>query len=104
MCARHRAQPSPLDVAPLCRSAVDEPRAAPLVAAAAAPHRGVDHGDDLRRCRARLDPGRAAEHVRDEHSTFTWLLEPMIELAGFELVDATYSASGMLAQYLCKKR
>lgn len=45
-----------------------------------------------------------AEHVRDEHSTFTWLLEPMIARAGFDIVDATYSASGMLAQYLCKKR
>lgn len=45
-----------------------------------------------------------AEHVRDEHSTFTWLLEPMIERAGFDIVDATYDPSGMLAQYLCRKR
>ena len=45
-----------------------------------------------------------AEHVRDEHSTFTWLLEPMIERAGFEIADARYDASGMLAQYLCRKR
>lgn len=45
-----------------------------------------------------------AEHVRDEHSTFTWLLEPMIERAGFDIVDATYDAWGMLAQYLCRKR
>jgi ubiquinone/menaquinone biosynthesis C-methylase UbiE len=45
-----------------------------------------------------------AEHVRDEHSTFTWLLEPMIERAGFDIVDATFSASGMDARYLCKKR
>ncbi len=44
-----------------------------------------------------------AEHVRDENSTFTWLLEPMIARAGLEIVDATYSASGMLAQYLCRK-
>jgi len=44
-----------------------------------------------------------AEHVRDEHSTFTWLLEPMIERAGLEIVDASYSASGMFARYLCKK-
>jgi len=44
-----------------------------------------------------------AEHVRDENSTFTWLLEPMIERAGFEIVDASYSASGVLAQYLCRK-
>ena len=45
-----------------------------------------------------------AEHVRDEHSTFTWLLEPMIERAGFDIVDATYDDSGMLAQYLCRTR
>ena len=45
-----------------------------------------------------------AEHVRDEHSTFTWLLEPMIERAGFDLVDANYSASGVFARYLWEKR
>jgi ubiquinone/menaquinone biosynthesis C-methylase UbiE len=45
-----------------------------------------------------------AEHVRDEHSTFTWLLEPMIERAGFDIFDANYDGSGMLAQYLCWKR
>jgi ubiquinone/menaquinone biosynthesis C-methylase UbiE len=45
-----------------------------------------------------------AEHVRDEHSTFTWLLEPMIERAGFDVIDASYSASGVFARYLCKKR
>ncbi len=45
-----------------------------------------------------------AEHVRDEHSTFTWLLEPMIERVGFEIVDASYSASGVFARYLCSKR
>jgi SAM-dependent methyltransferase len=45
-----------------------------------------------------------AEHVRDEHSTFTWLLEPMIERAGFDMIDASYSASGVFARYLCRKR
>ena len=45
-----------------------------------------------------------AEHVRDEHSTYTWLLEPMIERTGFEIVDASYSASGVFARYLCRKR
>ena len=36
------------------------------------------------------DWSRAAleEHVRDEHSTFTWLLEPIIERAGFRIDDA----------------
>ena len=46
--------------------------------------------------------GELAEHVRDEHSTFTWLLEPMLERAGFELVDTDYSESGMFARYLCR--
>jgi ubiquinone/menaquinone biosynthesis C-methylase UbiE len=45
-----------------------------------------------------------AEHVRDEHSTFTWLLEPMLERAGFDVIDASSSASGMFARYLCRKR
>ena len=45
-----------------------------------------------------------AEHVRDEHSTFTWLLEPMIERAGFHIVEADYSPSGIFARYLCRKR
>ena len=44
-----------------------------------------------------------AEHIRDEHSTFTWLLEPMIERAGLEIVRRDYSDDGMLAKYLCKK-
>jgi SAM-dependent methyltransferase len=45
-----------------------------------------------------------AEHVRDEHSTFTWLLEPMLDRAGFEIVDARYSDSAMLAEYVCRTR
>ncbi|MEA2235020.1 MAG: hypothetical protein QOD83_4836 [Solirubrobacteraceae bacterium] len=45
-----------------------------------------------------------AEHVRDEHSTFTWLLEPMIDRAGFDVIDTNYSASGVFARYLCRKR
>jgi SAM-dependent methyltransferase len=45
-----------------------------------------------------------AEHVRDEHSTFTWLLEPMMERVELEIVDATYSADAMFARYLCRRR
>jgi SAM-dependent methyltransferase len=40
------------------------------------------------------------EHVRDESSTFTWLLEPMIERAGFAVRDARYSDDGFFARYL----
>jgi ubiquinone/menaquinone biosynthesis C-methylase UbiE len=42
------------------------------------------------------------EHVRDEHSTFTWLLEPMIARSGFEVVQAEHSADGVFAKYLLR--
>lgn len=44
------------------------------------------------------------EHVRDEHSTFSWLLEPMIERAGFAIEDATYAPDGILATYVARAR
>jgi len=44
-----------------------------------------------------------AEHVRSEHSTFTWLLEPMLEVAGFEIVDRTVHR-GVYAAYTCIRR
>jgi SAM-dependent methyltransferase len=40
------------------------------------------------------------EHVRDEHSTFTWLLEPMLRRSGFEVLDAEHSGDGIWANYL----
>ena len=43
------------------------------------------------------------EHVRDEHSTFTWLLEPMLERAGFEIEQADYSEDRIFARYRCVK-
>jgi len=43
------------------------------------------------------------EHVRDEHSTFTWLLELMITKAGFAIDDASYSEDGILASYLLRR-
>lgn len=43
------------------------------------------------------------EHARDEHSTFTWLLEPMLERAGFAIEEAEYSEDRMLASYRCVK-
>ncbi len=42
----------------------------------------------------------AEEHMRDEHSTYSWLLEPMIEAAGFEIREAVYSDDRFLAEYL----
>jgi ubiquinone/menaquinone biosynthesis C-methylase UbiE len=43
-------------------------------------------------------------HVREEHSTFTWLLEPLIERAGFEIVAADYGTVGAYADYVCARR
>ena len=43
------------------------------------------------------------EHVRDESSTFTWLLEPMILRAGLRIETAEYSDDGMSAKYVCRK-
>lgn len=46
--------------------------------------------------------GDIEEHVRDEHSTFTWLLEPMIERAGFRIERAGYSPDGIFAEYVAR--
>ena len=43
------------------------------------------------------------EHVRDEHSTFTWLLEPMIERSGFRIEHVHYSPDGIFADYVCAR-
>jgi SAM-dependent methyltransferase len=42
-------------------------------------------------------------HLREEHSTFAWLLEPMLEHAGFEIESAEYRG-GVYAAYTCVKR
>lgn len=43
-------------------------------------------------------------HVRDEHSTFSWLLEPMLERAGFEIADAWCAESRTYARYVCTRQ
>ncbi len=42
------------------------------------------------------------EHVRNEHSTFTWLLESMLERNGFRVEDAVYSPDGIFARYVAR--
>lgn len=42
------------------------------------------------------------EHVRDEHSTFTWILEPMLERCGFRIESAEHSPDGILAHYVLR--
>jgi SAM-dependent methyltransferase len=42
-------------------------------------------------------------HLRQEYSTFTWLLEPMLRHAGFQIRQTEFSPSGIYAAYLCAK-
>jgi hypothetical protein len=42
-----------------------------------------------------------AQHVRTEYSTFTWLLEPMLEHAGFEIREKALSKNRIFAAYIC---
>lgn len=43
-----------------------------------------------------------AEHIRTEHSTFRWLLEPMLEASGFDIAGVTYERR-LYAAYTCVK-
>jgi putative AdoMet-dependent methyltransferase len=47
----------------------------------------------------RLD---AIEHFRDEYSTFTWVLEQMLERAGFN-IESTETSHGVISRYVCSK-
>jgi ubiquinone/menaquinone biosynthesis C-methylase UbiE len=47
--------------------------------------------------------GELEEHVREEHSTFSWLLEPMIERAGLQIEDRSYSEDQIFAKYVLRK-
>jgi SAM-dependent methyltransferase len=42
------------------------------------------------------------EHIRDEHSTFTWLLEEMFERTRFTVEVADYSEDGFDARYVLR--
>jgi SAM-dependent methyltransferase len=44
-----------------------------------------------------------AEHIRTEHSTFRWLLEPMLAAAGFEIADVAYERR-LYGAYTCVKK
>lgn len=44
-----------------------------------------------------------ATHVRTEFSTYRWLLEPMLDAAGFDIVDAEFT-NRLYGAYVCVKR
>jgi SAM-dependent methyltransferase len=43
-----------------------------------------------------------AEHIRTEHSTFRWLLEPMLAAAGLDIAEVSYERR-LYAAYTCVK-
>jgi len=43
-------------------------------------------------------------HLRQEYSTFSWILESMLEHSGFEIERAEYSTGRVFAAYICVKR
>ena len=55
------------------------------------------------------DPARGwtadelAEHVRIEHSTYSWLFEPLLERTGFEILEREY-VRGAYGAYTCRRR
>lgn len=57
---------------------------------------GPDGGDGWSRC-------DYEEHVRDEHSTYTWVFEALAQRSGFQVEAAEYSADGVFAEYLFRK-
>jgi SAM-dependent methyltransferase len=49
-------------------------------------------------------PAELRAHVRDEHSTFGWILEGMLERAGFELDEVYYDESQVFGEYVALRR
>ena len=44
----------------------------------------------------------AEMHIRDEYSTFTWIIESLLEKTGFRIDTVNYD-KGVFAQYVCTK-
>lgn len=42
-------------------------------------------------------------HMREEYSTFSWLLEAMLTHVGLTIEQVHYSASGIFAEYVCRR-
>ena len=43
------------------------------------------------------------EHVRDEHSTYSWVFEALAERAGFHVEQAEHSDDGIFARYVLRR-
>ena len=43
-------------------------------------------------------------HVREEYSTYSWLIEEMLTKAGFEIQKAKYHDLKTYAEYICTRK
>lgn len=43
-------------------------------------------------------------HMQEEYSTFSWLLEPMLEHAGFLIQQVQHDVSQVRSSYLCRRK
>jgi SAM-dependent methyltransferase len=41
-------------------------------------------------------------HLKHEHTTYTWLLEPMLERTGLAIIASEHSENGIFAAYVCR--
>jgi putative AdoMet-dependent methyltransferase len=46
--------------------------------------------------------GQTAMHIKEEYSTLDWIMEGLLERAGFS-IGKTYKPDGMTTAYLCVK-
>jgi len=42
-------------------------------------------------------------HIRQEYSTFDWVIEGLLRTSGFSILSVTYHDSRVFAEYLCRK-
>jgi hypothetical protein len=48
--------------------------------------------------------GELVTHIREEHSTFSWLLETMLQRAGFEIRHVEHAATWVHSTYTCVRK
>lgn len=44
-----------------------------------------------------------SNHIRDEYSTFDWVMEEMLYRAGFDIENVNYYQDNLMAVYVCRK-
>jgi SAM-dependent methyltransferase len=59
--------------------------------------------DEARTTEGGWSPEQLENHVRTEFSTYAWMLEEMLERAGFAIEDLSYDEGGIYTRYTCRR-